>query len=126
LVTHWRSKPSGVSSRAGSDAAALLTSTSSLANRSPNAVAKARTEASEERSVFMTVTAGVAVLSAISLLASSPRCVSRQPRMTWAPKRASSRAVSLPMPLLPPVMSATRPVRSTSSGFIALRLPSRW
>jgi hypothetical protein len=81
------------------------------------AVAKARTEASEERSMPMTLTAVAPVLSVISIRASSPRWVLRQPRITSAPMRASSRAVSLPMPLLAPVTSATRPERSTLSGW---------
>jgi hypothetical protein len=87
--------------------------------------AKSRTDAGEERSIPMTVTDVAAVLLTIACLATSPRGVLRQPRITSAPMRASSRAVSLPMPLLAPVMSATRAERSTSSGFIALRLPWR-
>jgi hypothetical protein len=125
LVAQWRSNPSGVTSRAGKEAAALLTSTSSLANRSWKTAAKSRTDAGEERSIPMTVTDVAAVLLTIACLATSPRGVLRQPRITSAPMRASSRAVSLPMPLLAPVMSATRAERSTSSGFIALRLPWR-
>ena len=94
FVAQWRSKPSGVTSRVGSEAAPLLTSTSSLASRSSNAAANARTEACEERSRLMTLTEVAAVPSVMSCRVASPRWALRQARITWAPMRASSRAVS--------------------------------
>jgi hypothetical protein len=55
--------------------------------------------------------------SMISLREASPRSRLRQPRTTCAPIRASSRAVSLPIPLFAPVTTATRSARSASNGW---------
>jgi hypothetical protein len=60
----------------------------------------------------MALTWSLPVVWTMSLRAAPPDSPLRQPRITSAPIRASSRAVSLPIPLLAPVTSATRPERS--------------
>src|ERR1700750_1872122 len=48
----------------------------------------------------------------------SPAVASRSTRPTRAPPRAKPSAVARPMPLAPPVISATLPVKSRSIAFL--------
>ncbi len=52
--------------------------------------------------------------------ASSPFSVLRQARTTWAPTRASSRAVTRPNPLLAPVTMTVRPANEGRSAAVQL------
>ena len=56
--------------------------------------------------------------SRIVAAASSPFAVLRQARMTWAPTRASSRAVTRPSPLLAPVTITVRPANGGGSAAV--------
>src|SRR5690349_24894006 len=57
----------------------------------------------------------------------SPPAVSRSTTTTFAPLRANPRAVARPMPLPPPVISATLPLKSmvSSGGSCRTRLSQR-
>src|SRR5689334_9816997 len=57
----------------------------------------------------------------------SPPAVSRSTTTTFAPWRANPRAVARPMPLPPPVISATLPLKSmvSSGDFYRFRLSQR-
>ncbi|HET8600551.1 MAG TPA: hypothetical protein VFL99_09505 [Segeticoccus sp.] len=67
-----RSRPSDVTSRTGSDTAALLTSTSSADDRLPNAAPKVCTDDGEDRSTRITVTAADPIPAVIYCLTAQP------------------------------------------------------
>src|SRR3954451_14793074 len=109
LVPSCCSKPSAVTCRGIAITPALLTSRSSCGTSACRLSAKARIDASEERSSGRTSTAASGTCSTTRARAVSPRAASRQPMMTRAPAWASSRVVTRPSPLLAPVTTATRP-----------------
>ncbi len=95
------SKPSTVARFGTAITPALFTSTAT----SPSMLsAKPRTEDRSARSSRRT-----SVSPGIDAAATCPLAVSRQARMTLAPARASSRAVTAPMPLFAPVTTTLRP-----------------
>lgn len=81
---------------------ALLTRISNLSSVLLNSWAKWRMESKLARFSFIKITSSFPVLIRMSFSASRPRTASRQARMTRAPRRARSRAVSLPIPVLAP------------------------
>src|SRR4029077_12516234 len=113
LVPNWSSKPSCVSRRGGAITPALLTSRSRLSCAEANSPANARTDARLARSSGRSSSeASAEAVRCTSCSAFSPLTVSRQASATFAPLRASSRAVESPRPLLAPVTIAVRPVWS--------------
>uniref|UniRef100_A0A6B0UGV0 Uncharacterized protein n=1 Tax=Ixodes ricinus TaxID=34613 RepID=A0A6B0UGV0_IXORI len=87
---------------------ALLMSTSSLASVSTMSRANLRTDLKDAKSKCLTTTLWP-VSARISRAASLAFFKFRHARMTRALRRASSMAVSLPMPALPPVMMTVLP-----------------
>ncbi len=94
---------------------ALLTRMCRSGWRARKRFAKARTSFSEPSSSCSTSTCRFPVEARIPAATASPFGTSRAVRITWAPRPASTRAVSWPSPLDPPVISATLPLRSMPS-----------
>src|SRR5947209_15011375 len=109
LVANIVSRPSTVTVRLLLNTAALLISTSSRAYLFSNSAAIARTEARTERSTSSKSTLSFPLAVLISACVNSPRCLSRQPRITVAPSFANPCAVALPKPELLPVTRQTLP-----------------
>src|SRR5689334_827076 len=119
-----RSSPSAVSDRLPKSAPALFTSTCSAPKRLPNSAAARRASVTSSRFAWM-VSTPKSRRTASSLPASRPTTTTR------APIRASSRAVTRPMPDVPPVTSTVLPfIRRLSAPapraiHLALRLALR-
>lgn len=94
---------------------ALLTSRSTRSSASDARSANARTDSSDARSSFQIETLTSVASARIVAAAASPAVVFRTARMTWAPWRANSVAVTRPSPEFAPVMIAVRPVWSGMS-----------
>src|SRR4051794_29342605 len=110
------SNPCAVSSRSVQMPPALLTRTSSRSQRSKISAAARRTDAKSDRSSAMTCTSSFPVRSLISACASPALTRFRQASTVVAPMSARPTAVSLPMPVLEPVITTTLPVMVPSSG----------
>ncbi|OAR25684.1 hypothetical protein A8W25_08990 [Streptomyces sp. ERV7] len=113
FTPNCRSKPSVVLPYGSAITPALLTRRSSVSWRYVSA--KARTEDRSARSSGANATFAPYTWRWIRASASLPLASLRQARITWAPLRASSRAVTSPMPLFAPVTTAVRPLWSGMS-----------
>ena len=115
LVPNWSSKPSAVRRRGGAITPALLTSRSRPSWLAAKRSANDRTEARLARSSSSSSGFGPYAVAATSAWAARPLSRLRQAMTTSAPWRASSRAVTSPIPLFAPVTTAMRPVWSGMS-----------
>jgi hypothetical protein len=107
------SKPSFVVVRWVAQMPALLTRISRRVWAALKRSAKARMLSLLPRSRAIAFTSSRPVSRAISSRAASAFAMSRQARITVAPRRASPRAVSFPMPVLLPVTMQILPFRSS-------------
>ena len=103
------SKPSAVRPYGGIITPALLISRSIPSQADLIWPAATRTDSSEARSSGTTRTSAPGAAARIRVTASCALPWSRQPRINRAPRPASTRAASKPMPELPPVITAVRP-----------------
>ena len=109
------SKPSFVRPRCPARPA-LLTSPCRGSPRERNASAAARTDAGSARSRGRNSTLSFPVARRISSTTGAVRASERPARNSWPPRRASSPAVTRPIPVLAPVTMYTFPRRSLDMG----------
>ncbi len=118
LMASVSSIPSADSDRSRVSRPALLTSTSSLGDRSANSRAKRLTELISLRSQVATSSSSWPVRSAIRARARSPRSTLRTTSHTVAPSRAKPAAAASPSPEVAPVTITTSPsMRRSSESF---------
>src|SRR5262245_36539913 len=115
--------PSTLSRLWAKSAPALLTRTSSRACHSRKSRARRRTSACDDRSATRCSTEGLPVFCRIDSAVASHRSRLRPTSTTRAPRRASSRAVTSPMPAVAPVTRQVLPAIDVS--WPAMRYPRR-
>ena len=108
-MPNWSSNPSFVSPLGVSMTPAFRISMSMWSSASSTSLLNPLIESPEAKSSLLKKTCSLPVILCISATASAPFAPSRQAIMTRPPLAASSIAVSLPMPVLPPVMTTVLP-----------------